>query len=551
MKMKMKRSVGFKMAVAMTVGLFVVISGFSHTNVLLSEKRLRTMAEDEASKISSAIKSSLDNAMCDNELSSVQEIINAVGQESMVRDIKLINIEGRVKFAKNQAEIGTQLDQSAKSCQICHAKPTAKRKNLTVLFTDEHGRRILRNVNPIYNEERCHRCHETDNEILGKLLVDFTTDDIDRMVLDNRQMLILSAAGTLLASMLLCFLLAQVLVKRPLRNLLLKMKVASEEEGKESQTEVYGEDEIAILDETYDSLMHTIEARNQQIRQQMDEILALFNVSEILNKSESIDDNAELILKALSIGFHVQECAILIANGAGVLGTKGSYGMAAEKTAAMVAALNDPELAEMVAVGKTFLASGCQGLDDFLVVPIVSAGNIIGVLTVHAVTDVEITDEALRQLFAIIATSLAPHLRIGLARAEKQEMQTSPFNAFISTVENEITKVQEYFGSLSLVLVSVKDYNGLCRQRGAAAASEAVQQLAKGLSSNLAVAHECTRIGLYTVAVILPMIDSMEAPETMDGAITGLASDLDLRVKIATYPEDGDNAIALLHSLRA
>jgi len=550
MKMKMKRSIGFKMAVAMTIGLFIVISGFSHTNVLLSEKRLRDMAEGEASKISNAIKSSLDNAMCDDRQNSVQEIIDAVGQESMVRDIKLIDLNAQVKFAKIRNQIGAQLDQSAASCRICHGQAVVSEQNLTVTFTDDQGHRILRNVNPIHNEERCHKCHDPEDDVLGKLLVDFNTDDLDQMVEENRQLLILSAAGTLLSSVFLCFLLANMLVKRPLRNLLLKMKGAGDEETDDT-TVVYGKDEVAILDDTYDGLMQTIADRNQQIKQQMDELLALFDVSEILNKSDSIADNVDLILKALSIGFHVQQCAILTASGAGSLESKGDYGMAADQTDAVIACLTDPELYEMVSVGKTFLASGCKGVEDFLVVPIKSAGNIVGVITVHAVDGMEITDEALRKSFAIIATSLAPHFRIGLARAEQQEMEAGPFNAFIATIENEISKVREYFGTLSLALVSINDYNGLCRERGAEAASATVQELTKGLSANLSVVHQCSRIGVHTVAVLLPMLDSMDAPETMESAIAGLATDIPLRVKIATYPEQGDNAIALLHSLRS
>ena len=549
MKMKLKRSIGFKMAVAMAVGLFAVISLFSHTSVKLSEQRLLAMATSEASKISDAIKSSLDNAMCSGGQERVQDIINAVGKESMVHDIKLINRDALVKFAKNRTEIGTQLDQSAPSCRLCHGKPTVSEKNLTVFFTDARGQRILRNVNPIHNEERCQRCHAGDPEVLGKLLVDFTTDDIDRMVQDNRKLLILSAVATLLTSLLLCFLLASVLVKRPLRNLLVKMKFAGDEET-DALTMVSGEDEIAILDETYDSLMQTIANRNRQIEQQMEEMRALFDVSEILNKSDSIDDNIDLILKALSIGFHVQECAVLTVKGAGGLEVKGAYGLEEDKTQAVIAALADPELAEMVAVGKTFLASGCEGLADFLVVPVKSAANIVGVITIHAVSDTAITDEALRKSFAIIATSLAPHFQIGLARVERQEMQVSPFNAFLAAVDNEIEKVREYFGSLSLVLVSVNNYNELGREKGAERASAMVQELAKGLSANLTVVHECSRIGVHTVAVILPMLDSLEAPETMENAIAALGSDLSLRVRTATYPENGDTALELLHSLR-
>lgn len=549
MKMKVKHSIGFKMAVAMAISLFAVISLFSNASVKMSEKRLLHLATDEASKVSSAIESSLENAMIGDGRSGVQVIIDSVGKENMVRDIKIIDLDAKVKYAKNHDDIDIQLDQSAESCRLCHEKAQLSQENMTVFFTDDDGARVLRNVNPIRNKEKCHECHDPETTVLGKLLVDFTTDDIDKMVLDNRQLLILSAAATLLSSIILCFLLANILVKRPLRKLLLKMQVADDDETVTSSTVVHGKDEIDILDSTYDSLMQTIEERNKRIKQQMEELMALFNVSEILNKSDSINDNVDLILKALSIGFHVQECAIFAVDGSGTLQERGAYGMEAAKTASVISCLAGQR--EIVDQGATFIAEGCDGLENFLVVPLKASGKTVGVITVHAVTDMEITDQELQKSFAIIATSLAPHFQIGLNQAAKEDMQTSPFNAFITSIEDEISKMREYFGTLSLALISIKNYNSVSGQKGPEAASNDVQQLAVSLSKNISVVHECSRIGLHTVAILLPMHDSMEAPEIINTAVQQLETDLELRIMTATFPEDGDNALELLHSLRS
>ena len=217
MKTKEKHSIGFKMAVAVAISLFAVISIFSHTSVRLSEKKLMDLAQDDASKVSSAIKSSLENAMLAGERDSLQYIIDSIGKESMVRDIKIIDRDAMVKYAKNHAALNTQLDQTAKSCRLCHQSGTPSHDNLTVMFTADDGTRVLRNVNPIHNDKRCHQCHDPGTDVLGKLLVDFSTKDIDQLVIENRQLLIFSAVATLLCSVALCFLLANILVRQPLR----------------------------------------------------------------------------------------------------------------------------------------------------------------------------------------------------------------------------------------------------------------------------------------------------------------------------------------------
>lgn len=549
MKMKLKRSIGFKMAVAMTIGLFVVISFFSHTNVRISEKRLVAMAESEASKMSNAIKSSLDSAMFSSQADEVQVIIDAVGQERMVKDIKIIDIDGQVKRAKNKAEIGIHLDQTEKSCAICHGGTSIRQGNLTVMFSSEDGSRILRNVNPIHNEQRCHGCHAPEAKMLGKLLIDFRTDDIDKMVEDNRKLLIISAVVTIFASVVLCFLLATVLAKNPLRNLLIKMKVA--DENAEQDLEIVGEDEIAILHETYDSLMVAIEERNRKIKRQMDELTALFNVSEILNKSDSIDDNMELILKALHIGFHVEECAILLLDSASAFTLTGCHGMDNAKTAALVGCMDKPALLEKIRQGFPFIESDSEaGLPAFLCVPLKAANAIIGVITVHSLENMEITDDELQKSFSIIATTLAPHFQIGLAQSEKQKMLVSPFNAFTSLVENEITKVREYMGSLSLTSIRITNYKDLCQTKGARQASDLVQEIAVTLSANISAVHECTRISEDTIVLILPMLDAFEAPEIVNPALVALGVEALLSVNFATYPDTGDTAIDLLHALR-
>ena len=312
---------------------------------------------------------------------------------------------------------------------------------------------------------------------------------------------------------------------------------------------IYGRDEIAIIDSTYDSLMNTLDVRNQRIKQQMGEMMALFTVSEILNKSNSIYDNFDMILKALSLGFNVQECAIFAVDGRGNLQEKGTYGMDEVTVAAVLYCLNRQR--ESIDKNETFVANGCDTLEDFLVVPLKATGKTVGVITVHTVSDIEIHASELQQSFSIIATTLAPHFLIGLNQAEKQDMQAGPFNAFVSTIENKISKIREYSGNLSLALITIENYADICKAKGTQEASEEVQQFAAALSKNISVVHECSRTCLQTIAILLPMHDGMEAQDVINTAAAGLGSGLQIQIKTVTYPDQGENALDLLHSLQA
>ncbi|MDH3359953.1 MAG: hypothetical protein OEL55_03700, partial [Desulfobulbaceae bacterium] len=398
-----------------------------------------------------------------------------------------------------------------------------------------------------HNDKRCYECHAPETDILGKLLVDFSTTDIDQMVTENRKVLILSAVATLLCSVILCFLLANILVKRPLRKLMTKMQFAGDETT--TGNKIQGRDEIAIIDSTYDSLMNTLEERNIRIHQQMGEMMALFTVSEILNKSESINDNFDMILKALSLGFNVKECAIFAVDYADNLKEKGVYGMDEVKTAAILSCLNRQR--EIVDKSENFVADGCDSLDNFLVVPLKATGKTVGVITVHELNDKEIHDSEIQKSFAIIATSLAPHFQIGLIQTKQENMQSGPFAAFVSTIENKIDKIREYSGTLSMTMINVENYASICEAKGTQEASEEVQQLAAKLSKKITEVHECSRTCLNTIAVLLPMQDNIEAQEIINNALSGIDTGLQIQTKTVTFPDQGENALDLLHSLRA
>lgn len=111
-KIKCTKSLIFKAAVLLTIGLFIVIGIFSHINVKLTEKRLFDIAANEASKTSDAIKGSIKDAMLKNNREVIDSIISTIGKEASIEDIKIIDIIGQVKYAKDNSEVGKTLDRT-------------------------------------------------------------------------------------------------------------------------------------------------------------------------------------------------------------------------------------------------------------------------------------------------------------------------------------------------------------------------------------------------------------------------------------------------------
>ncbi len=77
-------------------------------------------------------------------------------------------------------------------------------------------------------------------------------------------------------------------------------------------------------------------------------------------------------------------------------------------------------------------------------------------------------------------------------------------------------------------------------------ASLRVQEVGAAISSAIDKVHDATRITEIKLVVILPMIDKMEAADIIDKAVADAGSDVILKYKIVSYPEDGDTPAQLM-----
>ncbi|HCL80861.1 MAG TPA: hypothetical protein DHW81_01085 [Nitrospiraceae bacterium] len=567
---KFTRSIGFKMAAALSIGLFAVISVFSHMEVKMTEKRLMKMALTEATKASGSIKSSLEHAMLAANMDTIQAVVSAVGQETMVEDIKIMDINGRVKWARNRLEIGSTLDRTRiKSCSVCHKVSVPARGSLSIVFEKDDGTRILRNVTPIDNKKECWSCHSAERKVIGKLLVDFTIKDTDAMVSESRKMLIFSAAATILSAVLIGMIVFSRLVGNPLGRLFSKVQEVANG-NLDAVVEVKGRDEIALLGSFFNDMVHGIKTYIDIMeKEHVNERMTIFNVCEILKRTDSVNEAVNLILNALNIGLNIEECTVLILKDNGKVELNGFIGLPEDKahfikdymeTVFEVASMQVSHEYEDVTCMKderdkfmkdeVFVAPGDgTELNDFIIAPLKAGNRILGAITVHRIKDKDLHAGDIKSLLSIVATAIAPYFHIGLCLDERKTMKVSPFRAFMGLIGEHINRVEEYQGTLSLAVLQVENYSELSGKIGVEGASEKVQDAGVSLSSAIGKVHDITRISEDSIAIILPMIDKTEASEIIDRAAAEIGGDLVPAYKIASYPEDGETPERLMHKV--
>jgi HAMP domain-containing protein/GGDEF domain-containing protein len=564
---KCTRSLIFKVAALLAIGLFVVISIFSNANVRITEKRLLEIATNEASKTSNAIKGSLENAMVADEKTSVPFIIEAVSNNESVEDMKVLNIGGQIRYAKNKTEIDRVLDKTKiEGCNICHMAAMPMRDNLTVIFKKADGSRVLRNVNPIDNKKECFGCHDPGQKIIGKLLIDFSVKDADTMVRKNRNLLIGTAAASVLTAVFVCTAVLLVLVRPRLHRLTKKVKETSE--GDYSTTvEVKGDDEIAILSSEFNNMVMSIKDRDERIKQQLNTHTTLYNICAILKRASSLREEINLILNALTVGLNIEQCTILHIAENGKVELKGFAGLTEEQAdtvrlvietmfeLSMMPVSKEREEIEAVICEKdkiigdeVFVAAGTgKAWEDFIIAPLSAGGRLIGAITVHKIKDREINDPEIKNTLSIIATAMSPQIYIGLCLDKTASMQESPFDAIISDIQRNIEKAGQYQGGLSLIVIRAENYEDVVKKIGVRKASDSIREALIVISSSIDKVHETTRIRQDSAIVLLPMVTGSDALDTMQKATEKYTGDIAWQFRAAYYPDDGATAEDILH----
>ncbi|MEE9450437.1 MAG: ATP-binding protein [Ignavibacteriaceae bacterium] len=264
--------IGLKLIIAVGLITIIIIGGFSYFNIQSQKEELLSQAELTANKLSDAIKNSSHSSMLLNKRDQIHAIINTVGQEPIIREIRLLNKEGMVMFSSKAELIGEMVDKKAESCYACHTAneplerlPMKERMRIYKIHPD--STRILGIINPIYNEKSCWEadCHAHPEEqtVLGVLDVTICLRDVDQQINSSESRSIILAIITIIALSFIIGFFVRRWVARPVKELVKATKQVSAGNLNYTINEL-GNDELGILAGSFNNMTRKlVEARLQ------------------------------------------------------------------------------------------------------------------------------------------------------------------------------------------------------------------------------------------------------------------------------------------------
>jgi two-component system NtrC family sensor kinase len=268
----MLTKIGLKLIFAVGFITIIIIGVFSYFNIQSQVEMLMSQAEDHANKLSDAIKNSSHSSMLMNKRDETHAIINTVGKEPFIREIRLLNKEGMVMFSSNNELIGEMVDKKAESCYACHTanEPLEKlpmKERTRIYRVHPDSSRILGIINPIYNEKSCWdadcHAHPVTQTVLGVLDVKICLKDVDAQITDSEMQSILFAVIAIISLSFIIGFFVRKWVARPVNELVKATHQVSSGNLNYTINDL-GNDELGILGQSFNNMTNKLaEARLQ------------------------------------------------------------------------------------------------------------------------------------------------------------------------------------------------------------------------------------------------------------------------------------------------
>ncbi|HVO73113.1 MAG TPA: ATP-binding protein [Ignavibacteriaceae bacterium] len=222
----MSKKIGFKLIFIVGIAAILIIGIFSFYNIRSQSSALLAEVERHANQLSETVKHSTRYDMLLNQRDRIHTIINTIGNQPGIHDVRVLNKEGEIIYSSRGKDIGKMVDKNAEGCYACHAanKPLERLPitDRTRIFQNDSSR-VLGIINPIYNETSCWtadcHAHSKSQTMLGVLDVTISLADVDNQIRKGEIDTLIFALSAVVALSLLIGFFVKKWVDKPVKEL--------------------------------------------------------------------------------------------------------------------------------------------------------------------------------------------------------------------------------------------------------------------------------------------------------------------------------------------
>jgi signal transduction histidine kinase len=205
-------SIRDKVIIGMSGILIVVIGLLTYYDMVTRIRFHLGKQEERAHEISDTVMRSIEYPMLDGDMEAAQAILKSLYKLKDVEVVNLCDLTGIIKYSGLPSNV-KKLDDSQATEESLRTGSLAK------VLEVQNGEKILLHAMPIPNEKTCHKCHGSENEILGVLTVGISWGPVEKRIAEMRNREITWGLASLVIVGVFLFIFLSKFVTRPLSKL--------------------------------------------------------------------------------------------------------------------------------------------------------------------------------------------------------------------------------------------------------------------------------------------------------------------------------------------
>ncbi len=204
----------FKIIVGLMFALIAVGLPFLLAFYNFHKHQLIDSLQESTTNLSRLVVGSLEAAMLKRQPHLLNAEVKRLSEQSHVERIMILNKKGEVRISSDPEMIGhVYHNKSDPTCLVCHQYSPTRRKN-TAIVRNEKGEESFRNMSLIYNQPRCHGCHDPAQPINGVLVMDLSMAQSRAQLSSSVRTIVLMAFVMVLVTIAVLVLLVHRLILR-------------------------------------------------------------------------------------------------------------------------------------------------------------------------------------------------------------------------------------------------------------------------------------------------------------------------------------------------
>ncbi|QTA82582.1 Two component system response regulator/histidine kinase, PAS and HAMP domains-containing [Desulfonema limicola] len=283
--LKIFNSLIFRLTACVGLVLLISISVWAYFNLKYHKENTFNKTIAEADHLADTIKLGTHYAMMLNSKEDINEIITNIARQDRIKQIRIYNKQGEIKFSNIKQEINEKTNIKASACDICHKTehPVEELdilKRIRVLTSPEEAN-LLGIISPINNEPSCStgpcHFHPEDKKILGALDLVISMKDADKEILSHERQIINMAIFSFFSISGIISLFFLIYVIRPINRLIVwTERIGKGEYDLRPRLDKDGNDEIGQLADAIHYMGKRIQEKQYKLNRQKDEYQQLF-----------------------------------------------------------------------------------------------------------------------------------------------------------------------------------------------------------------------------------------------------------------------------------